>query len=196
MQSRRAGGAAFGIRLSDYDRRASILGKGSDYLKPVRDRSKLVAYSHPHVSVDNRRRSLCVKTDVVERRSGLSRRSVSASQAVLEKIAQKLLCLRAVWSGDMRPADPGRRERALQCVRGEVVKLEIFFGCGLPVADIRFVPEFPVPALNFFASVAADRVTHPLVDQVGPFSVVPRRIRPSGEQSVVGLLDAPLVTVR
>ena len=39
-------------------------------------------------------------------------------------------------------------------------------------------------------------MAHPLIDQLGPLAIVARRIRPTGEDRVVGLFNAPLMTIR
>ena len=83
---------------------------------------------------------------------------------MLEEVAEDSLGPRAVGAGDVRAADAGGRQRALQAVGGVVVKLLVLFRRPLPVADVRLVPDLPVPALDFapgrtFRPSAAPTVT-------------------------------------
>src|SRR5262245_41801793 len=114
---------------------------------------------------------------------------------MLQKIAQKLLSPRTVGPGDVRPAYSRLSQRKLNCICREIVELEVFFRSPLPVADVRLIPKFPVPRLNLGAAISCNRVAHPLVNQLCPFLVIARRIRPAGEDCVIGPLNSPFVTV-
>ena len=65
------------------------------------------------------------------------------------KSAENTLRPRTVRAGDFGSADPRRRQRALQAVSGVVVQLLKLLGRAAPVADVRLVPDLPVPALDF-----------------------------------------------
>jgi hypothetical protein len=93
-------------------------------------------------------------------------------------------------------ADAGGRERALHRVGGVIVKLEELLRRPLPVADVRLVPQLPVPALDLGAAILFDRVADPLKDQFRPLRVIARRVRPAGENRVVCLINRPFVAVR
>src|SRR5262245_13965219 len=104
---------------------------------------------------------------------------------MLQKIAQKFLSPCTVGPGDVRPANSRRRQRVLYCISREIVEFEVFFGSPLPVADVRLVPKFPVPRLNLGTPISRNRVAHPVVNQLGPLSIIAWRIRPAGEDSVI-----------
>ncbi len=65
-----------------------------------------------------------------------------------------------------------------------------------PVADVRFVPDLPVPRLDFGASVFLHAMFCPLEDQLGPLGIVLGRVGPAGVNLVVLRLGRPLVLVR
>ena len=104
-------------------------GNDATIWKPFEIARSWLLIAHADVAVDDPRRAFGVEADVVERRTGLAGRVVGAAQAVLEEVAQKLLRARAVRTGDVRPADARRRQRALQAVGGVVVEL-----AGIPPA--------------------------------------------------------------
>ena len=130
------------------------------------------------------------------RRPDLAGREVRAAQAVLEKRPEDALGPRAVGSGDVRSADAGGRQRALQAVRRVVVELLEFFGRPLPIPDVGLVPDLPIPALDFTLSVSLHRVRHPLGDELAPLVVVLRRMGPTGVDAVVVEARPPIVFVR
>ena len=105
----RARRATLGIGLADDNRDVLELGIGGDDRKSIRDGAELVADRHPNpggvVFLDDPRRALRMKRDVVERRPDLSGRVVGAAKAVLDEVAQELLRARPVGPGDLRPAD-------------------------------------------------------------------------------------------
>src|SRR5581483_3121113 len=82
----------------------------------------------------------------------------------------------------VRPAHPRSRQRPLQSVGREVVQLEILFGAPLPVPDIGFIPDFPIPRLSLLLSVAFRQMTRELVDQFTPAVIILGRISPAGPQ--------------
>src|SRR6185369_8906889 len=90
-----------------------------------------------------------VEREEIDRRAGLAGGEVGAAQLVLEEVAREL----AAGTRGIRAADARGREGATDAVDGEVVELAKFFRCALPVADVRFVPGFPIPLLDFRAAV-------------------------------------------
>ena len=102
----------------------------------------------------------------------------------------------AAAAGRVGAADPGRRQRAAHAVDGVVVELVELLRRAAPVADVRLVPDLPVPRLHLGAAVLLDAVSRPLVDQLAPFRVVLRRIGPAGEDLVVPGRGRPAMLVR
>src|SRR5213593_2468470 len=86
----------------------------------------------------------------------------------------------------MRTSDLRRRQRALQATGGVVVEFEVLFRRALPVADVRLVPHFPIPARYLLAAVLLDLVPSPSVDQLRPPCVVARRIGPTRPDRTFG----------
>src|SRR6185295_11903974 len=102
-------------------------------------------------------------------RPDLARGVVRAAQAVLDEAAEDLLGACAIRPGHVRAADARRRQRALQAVSREVVQLLKLLRRAAPVADVRLVPDFPVPTGDLGPAVLRHRVLRPLVDEVAPF---------------------------
>ena len=59
---------------------------------------------------------------------------------------------------------------------GKVVELEILFGCAMPIADVRLIPDFEVPGADPLAAVALDKMFGVFADQLAPQFVIPGRI--------------------
>ena len=94
------------------------------------------------------------------------------------------------------PADFRRRQRAAHGVDGVVVQLVKLLRRAAPVADVRLVPDLPIPRLDFLAAVSLDAMLHPLVDQLAPTSRSPSADRPSRCRSLRSAPRRPLVLVR
>src|SRR5436309_794569 len=75
----------------------------------------------------------------------------------------------------------------------ELVKI---LGRAAPVTDVRLVPYFPIPRLDFGTPIPFHAMFGPLVDQLGPFFVILGRISPASEDRAVILARTPLVLVR
>src|SRR5581483_157016 len=126
--------------------------------------------------VHNRGMSLGVIGNEVHRYTGLIRRIVVASVAVLKKMAKKGSCASTRRSGYRRSANARRRQCALQARRRVVIKLFVVIDCAMPVEDVGLVPYLPVPGFDLRPPVLLHAVAHPLVNQLLPFVVVARRI--------------------
>src|SRR4051812_33674974 len=61
---------------------------------------------------------------------------------------------------------------------------------------VRFVPDFPIPMLDFRAPVALDAVVHPLENQLGPFRIILGRVGPTSADLIVVQPGSPLVLIR
>src|SRR5262245_5356388 len=178
-------------------------GEGRHDPEAVGDRAKLVAHTHADVpcpgrrrgALDDARRALRVETDVVEWRTGPAGRVVRSAKAMFEEGSQNALRPVAVGPGHVRSTDASARQRALETVGRVIVQLLVFLRRPVPVADVGLVPDFPVPALDFTASVFLDRVLDPSRDQIAPPVVVLRRIAPAGIDAVVVEPRGPVVLV-
>src|SRR5262249_7751498 len=116
---------------------------------------------------------------------------VRAMHAVFEKRAEP----RIAAAGLIRTADLGRRQCATDTGDGIVVQL-LKVGLGsLPVTNVRFIPDFPVPLLNFLLAILFDAVLGPLINQLAPFPIVRRRKGPAGVNGAVVLLGAELMLI-
>ena len=120
-----------------------------------------------------------VISDEVERSARSAGCGVGAVIAVLQELAQERRGLRARWTRAGRPADFRRWKRALHGRSRVVVQLVVLFRSSVPIRDVGFVPDFPIPGLHLVLPVLLHAVLHPLVDQLAPFVVILGRIRPS-----------------
>ena len=136
---------------------------------------QLVGDSESDVSVHVLGPAFRVERDEIDRRAGLASRVVGASQLVLEEVTRELTAV----PGGVRSTDPRGRQCAADGVDGVIVQLPELFGRAAPVADVRLVPGLPVPLFDFGASVLLDAMPGPRVNQVPPFLVVGRRVRPA-----------------
>src|SRR2546428_2780207 len=94
-------------------------------------------------------------------------------------------CEPATAAGGVRTADLRRGQGAPHGVDSVVVQLAKFFGRPAPVADVRLVPDLPIPGLNLSAAVFIDAVFCPLEDEFRPLLVILRRISPTCVNLVV-----------
>jgi hypothetical protein len=117
--------------------------------------------------------------DEVERRARSAGCGVAAVIAVLQELAQERRGLRARWTRAGRSADSRRRKRALHRRSRVVVQLVVLFRSSVPIRDIGFVPDFPIPGRHLVLPVLLHAVLHPLVNQLAPFAVILGRVRPS-----------------
>src|SRR5580658_9777619 len=120
-----------------------------------------------------------MKRNVVQWRSLFAGGIVRSAHNMLQKLAQERRRFLAARSRAGRAAYPYRRQRSLHRVGRIVVELLILFGAPLPVSDIRLVPNLPVPARYFLFAVLRHAVFHPLIDELRPFLVITRWLRPS-----------------
>ena len=98
---------------------------------------------------------------------------------MIKELAEKsrgLLIRGAGWS---RASYPRSRQNALQSRRRMVVKLVVFLRRAVPVPNIRFVPNFPIPSLDLTPAILLYGLTDPLIHQFAPLGVVLRRICPT-----------------
>ena len=76
------------------------------------------------------------------------------------------------------------------------MKLAEFGRRAFPVTDVGFVPDFPIPGVNFRAAVFFGAMFGPLIDEFGPFCVILRRVGPAGVDFVVAEFGIPLMLIR
>src|SRR5205814_2196350 len=65
-----------------------------------------------------------------------------------------------------------------------------------PVADVRLVPDLPIPGLNLSAAIFFDAVFRPLEDEFRPLRVIFRWMGPAGVYFVVARAWRPPVLIR
>src|SRR5205807_551216 len=100
---------------------------------------------------------------------------------VLEEIARPP----ATAAGAVRPAHARSRQRAAHTGNSVIMKSVKILWCAAPIADVCFVPGFPVPRFHFGFSVTLNAVFRPLISQLTPFGVIFRRISPTSKDPVV-----------
>ncbi len=94
-------------------------------------------------------------------------------RAVIEKLAQEISARSACR---FRPADSSRWQCAAHAVHGVIVELEIIRPRTVPVANVRFVPDFPIPLAHFVRAVFFNAMFRPLINQFAPFCIIRWRI--------------------
>src|SRR5580658_264866 len=99
--------------------------------------------------------------------------------AMFEEGLQKCRSLVIAGTCCVWPADPGLRKSSQDCFDREIIKLEIFFCCPLPIPDVGFVPYFPKPRFHFCIAVTFAKMMNELENKFGPFLIVIRRISPA-----------------
>ena len=170
------------------------LGERRDDAEAVRDGAELVA-DRPSARgrPTNARRALGVEADEVERRARSCRSRSSCRAGSARGSRAGYCCVPRAAPGPVTCGPPMRAvgSARFSAVGGVVVELVELLRRAVPVADVRLVPDFPVPALDFALAVPLDRVAHPLVDELAPLVVVLRRIRPAGvDRAVAACPDA------
>src|SRR5262245_48354458 len=116
-----------------------------------------------------------MERDKVEGRARLACCVVLTPQAMLQKVAGES----PAATGRVRTADARRGQRAADSGDGKIVKLVKLLGCAPPVADVRLVPNLPVPGFDLFAAVTIEAMPHPLINEFAPLVVVLGRIGPA-----------------
>src|SRR5262245_25271931 len=114
---------------------------------------------------------------------------------MLEKIAQEFRGAFAPRACRMRTTNAGSGQGAFDRVNAVVVQLVVLLRRSLPIADIRFVPNLPVPGLDCGPSVLLDAMSNPLVEQFGPLLIIFRWIGPTRKDRTVRLLRRPAMPV-
>ena len=66
----------------------------------------------------------------------------------------------------------------------------------MPVADVRLIPDFPIPPGDFGFTRTGDAVQSQLIDQFTPLGIILRRIGPAHEKFVLGPVMAIRVRMR
>ena len=94
------------------------------------------------------------------------------------------------------PADFGAGQGAANGVDGDIVEAVKFGGRAVPVAAVGFVPNFPVPGLDFGLAVFVNAMFGPLIDQFAPFGVILGRVGPAGVDESRNWSGVPMVLVR
>ena len=125
-------------------------------------------------------------------RPGLAGGVIFTRYDVLQETFHEL----AAVTGDIGAADAGGGKGAAHGVDGVVVEFVELLGGTVPVGGaVGLVPDFPIPRLDLGAAVAGDAVRDPLVNELGPFGVIFRRIGPAAGDEAVGEAGAPGVLV-
>src|SRR5437870_9713153 len=76
------------------------------------------------------------------------------------------------------------------------MQLAKFLRRAAPVTDVRFVPNLPIPFLDFGASITFDAVLGPLINQLTPLRIILRRIGPTSENLVILSRRRPMMLIR
>ena len=148
--------AAFRIRLAQHDRQILELWKLAHDRVSLVDVFGILGDTHANMAIHYCGPALCVIGDEVEGRA--------AAIAMFQELAQKRRSLRARRTRAGRPADLRRWQGALHGRRRVVVELVVLFRTSVPIRDIGFVPDFPIPGLHLPLPVLIDAVPDPLVD--------------------------------
>src|SRR5262249_31130533 len=138
-------------------------------------------------------RTLRVKGNEIERCANRAGGVIGAAETMIEKLAQETA---AGSTGDVWSTDARSRQRAPDGGGRVVVKLVEFLGCSTPVADVRFVPHFPVPGRDSVAAIAFDAMAGPLKNEFSPARIIFGRIGPATINLVILCSRMPLVLIR
>src|SRR5262245_25355665 len=65
-----------------------------------------------------------------------------------------------------------------------------------PITDVGFVPNLPVPLLDFDAPITLDTMFRPLINQLAPLGVILRRVGPTSENLIVLSRWRPMMLIR
>src|SRR5262249_43409705 len=121
----------------------------------------------------------------------LSAGVVGAVNTVFEEVAQVSPSARRV-----RTADPGAGDCTADAIDRIVVQLPELFGGPAPVADVRLVPDLPIPRFDLAPAVSLEAMIRPSKPQVGPLAVVLRRERPACVDLFISGTGPPVVLIR
>ena len=144
------------------------------------------------MAVHKRRRTLGVEGEEIRRRAALSGRVVGAAHTVFEELTKMFRAAARV----IRSAHARGGQGATHRVDGVIVQLVKLLRGAAPVADVRLVPHFPIPALDLGLAVFLDAMFGPLENQLGPLGVVLGRISPAGVNLVVLRERGPVMLIR
>ena len=175
-----AGRATFGIGFADHDGQVLELREGGDDGERIVHVLELVAHAHANVVVREGGRTLGVEGDKVKRGAGTAGDIVGALGAVQQECVQELA---ARTAGGFRPTHAGGGKGATNAVHGVVIEFAVVGDGAMPVADVRFVPDFPIPAGDFGGTILLHAVFGPLIGKFTPLRIVFGRI---GLPGVVG----------
>src|SRR5262249_54360966 len=96
----------------------------------------------------------------------------------------------------VRSADSRIGQRAPDAIDGVIMQFLELPGCAAPVTDVRLVPDFPIPGLDFSPPVLFQAMLRPGKRQVPPLGVISRWVSPAGENFVVSRPRRPMMLVR
>src|SRR5438067_4565108 len=99
---------------------------------------------------------------------------------MVQKLSQEFRRFRTRCARTIRSTDAGIRKSSQNRINTEVIQFEVFLGSSLPIADVRLVPHFPEPRLDFALAIPLAQMANELIDQLRPLWIAFRRIRPSG----------------
>ena len=102
--------------------------------------------------------------------------AVTLAGAMRQKPLHELDCIGSAC--DRRATYLDGRECTHRRGNGYVIQGVELFGRSAPVEDVWFVPEFPVPGLDFRLSISFDAVPDHLEDELTPLRIVIRRQAP------------------
>src|SRR5579863_9741679 len=104
---------------------------------------------------------------------------------MFEELLQKSGSLWAAWRCRSRTTNFSRWQGTFNGIRAVVIQLVVFFRGAMPITNVRFIPNLPLPAFHLGFAIFINRVFHPLVDEFAPFRVVFRWLRPSNAVLIV-----------
>src|SRR6266404_3899633 len=126
-----------------------------------------------------------MEQDEIELRASFLRDIVTLMGAMIEKTAEELSSFRIGGAGRIRATHASLGQGAHNGVDGVVVKLEEFVLGGLPVADVRLIPNFPEPRFYLCVAVSCAKMADELKDEFGPLLIILWRIGPAGENGAL-----------
>src|SRR6185369_7424202 len=106
------------------------------------------------MAVDKPGGALGMKGNKIQRRALRAGRIILSPQTVLEKITHEL----PATAGGVRTTNPRRRQRPPHAGNRKVMKFAEFLRRAPPITDVRFVPNLPVPLLDFSPAISFDTV--------------------------------------